>query len=91
MTYLPPLYTLPRRWSTSAPVSPQLRRSRRRTWHRDQDLDDHARPAGRLRPLRGQAPGITAFLAKIYELVSGGQEAAHLDYDAELTDLLGRA
>ena len=38
-----------------------------------------------------QAPSITAFLAKTYELVSGGQEAAHLDYDAELTDLLGQA
>jgi hypothetical protein len=37
------------------------------------------------------APSVADFLARTYELVPGGQEAAHLDYDAELTELLGQA
>jgi hypothetical protein len=37
------------------------------------------------------APSIAAFLTRTYELVPGGQEAAHLNYDAELTELLSQA
>jgi Streptomyces sporulation and cell division protein, SsgA len=37
------------------------------------------------------AAGVAAFLARTYELVPGGQEAAFLNLDTELTELLNQA
>jgi hypothetical protein len=47
-------------------------------------------PFGRAR-FEARAAEIEAFLARTYQLVPAGQEPAYLNFDAELTELLGQA
>lgn len=47
-------------------------------------------PFGHAR-FEASAAAVEAFLAETYRLVAGGEESGHLDFDAELTELLSQA